>query len=422
MIAEVTELLRGRVGTLIATLQIRMDKASEALCFEEAAELRDKIDQLSVYNERQKIIDPELVDRDIFAIARDATDACGVVFIVREGKIIERKHHYMSGIAGKTDNELLEIFVNRYYLEAQDIPAEIYLSCTIEKTAPIKQWLSGRKESTVSVIVPKIGEKAKLVGLCNANAQLLLDELRIQKLNRKGRISKGLLALQKDLRLLGLPRRIECFDISHLHGTDTVASMVVFIDGKPRKSEYRKFKLKTVEGIDDYAGMREVIRRRYERVTKENILLPDLIVVDGGKGQLGSAVDVLKDLGIISVVADESLQNKQVIIGLAKRLEEVYLPDMDQPLTIPKASPGLRILQHIRNEAHRFAIQYQRSLRSKHTIRTELDLIKGIGKVRSRNLLEFFGSIHGVRQATEAQLVEVIGAKIAKIIRKYFEK
>jgi len=421
MINEVVHLLRGRVGSLIAQLRGRMEAISEELRYEEAAELRDKIHQLSVYNERQKIIDPNLVDRDIFAIAHEKSYACGAVFNAREGKIVGRKHNYMSGTNGSTESEILELYLKQYYLEAQEIPSEIFLPCELQDTTAIRQWLSDKKLSPVEIVIPKIGEKAKLIALCKANAQLLLDEYRIHKLSQKDRSSKILLALQKDLHLSILPRRIECFDISHLHGTDTVASMVVFVDGKPRKSEYRKFKIHTVEGIDDYASMREVVRRRYERVIRENIQFPDLVVVDGGKGQLSSAVNALVELGLSHNSIDDNPRATFAVIGLAKRLEEVYIPASDQPLTIPKSSPGLKLLQHIRNEAHRYAIEYQRTLRGKRVITTELDLIDGIGKKKAKYLLETFGSVTNIKSVSHEQLVKALGEKTTRKLRKYFD-
>jgi excinuclease ABC subunit C len=217
-------------------------------------------------------------------------------------------------------------------------------------------------------------------------------------------------ALQKDLRLDAPPRRIECFDISNIQGTDTVASMVVFVDGKPRKSEYRKFKVASVDGPDDFASMREVVQRRYRRLVEEQGSWPDLVIVDGGKGQLSSAVGVLTELGATG----------QPIIGLAKRLEEIFVPGEPEPLLLPKASAGLQLLQRIRDEAHRFAITYHRTLRSKRTLRSELDLIEGIGETRARELLEAFGSVQGVKFATLEQLAEVVGEKTAQKIKEHF--
>jgi excinuclease ABC subunit C len=206
------------------------------------------------------------------------------------------------------------------------------------------------------------------------------------------------------------PKKIECFDISNIQGADSVASMVVFVDGKPRKSEYRKFKIRSVEGPDDFASMREVIQRRYRRLLDEQGTMPDLIMVDGGKGQLSAAREVLLELQ----------KGDQPIIGLAKRLEEVYIPGASEPELIAKASGGLKLLQQVRDEAHRFAITFHRSLRAKRTLQTELDLIQGIGKTRAKELLEAFGSVQGVKFATTEQLAEVVGEKVANKIKEYY--
>jgi excinuclease ABC subunit C len=224
-------------------------------------------------------------------------------------------------------------------------------------------------------------------------------------------IPHPVVALQRDLRLEKSPRKIECFDNSNIQGSDPVASMVVFVDGKPKKSEYRKFRIQSVTGPDDFASMREVIRRRYGKLLEEQGEFPDLIMVDGGKGQLSSAVEVLIELGV----------RDQPIIGLAKRLEEVFLPGNGEPELIPKASGGLRLLQQVRDEAHRFAITYHRSLRARRTLQTELDLIDGVGKKRAKELLEVFGSVQGVKFATTEQLMEVVGEKVAGKIKEYFE-
>ncbi len=409
MINEVIQILKGKTASLVRTLNEKMVGASEELRFEEAGNMRDKIRALSVYSDRQKVVDTELIDRDLFALAIDGDDACGVVFKVRDGKIIGRHHFYMAGVDGKEEKEIIEQFLERYYLNAQDIPREIFLPVEIESTQVVEQWLGTRIEEKVNIVVPRIGEKAKLMAMCKNNAQLLLDMLKLQRQQNRELVPHAVKALQRDLRLPKPPRKIECFDISNIQGTDSVASMVVFVDGKPRKSEYRKFKIRTVEGTDDFASMREVISRRYTRLVEEQGELPDLIMVDGGKGQLSSAVEIISSLSI-----------KQPIIGLAKRLEEVFVPGSSEPQSIPKTSSGLKLLQRIRDEAHRFAITYHRSLRSKRTLQTELDLIAGVGKKRAKMLLEVFGSVQGVKFATSEQLAEVVGEKVSEKIKEYF--
>jgi excinuclease ABC subunit C len=316
----------------------------------------------------------------------------------------------MNGVEGSTEAEIIGQFLQRYYLHAEDIPSEIFLPVELEDSAAVESWLGGRRNDRVRITVPKIGDKAKLMAMCKRNAQFMLETLRLQKDKLKEQAPHPVKALQKDLGLANAPRKIECFDISNTQGSDSVASMVVFQDGRPRKSEYRKFKVRSVDGPDDFASMREVIERRYARLLSEQGELPDLIMVDGGKGQLSSAVEVLERLGVKTTP----------VIGLAKRLEEVFVPGSPEPQSIPKSSSGLKLLQRIRNEAHRFAITYHRSLREKRTLRTELDLIEGIGKKRAKELLEAFGSVQGVKFATEEQLAEVVGEKVGSKIKEYF--
>ena len=415
MIDHVAQVLLGKSSSVIESLDMQMKSAAAELKFEDAAVLRNRMRELEVYSSNQKIVDIELHDRDIIAVAAEGDDACGVVFKIREGKILGRQHYYISKVEGKSESEVIEALVQRYYLESNDVPSEVVLSSPIESGDTAKEWLSGQRGKSVDVVSPVEGELAKLLLMCRKNAQYLLDELKLQKMKREDFVPHAVQSLQRDLRLQNPPRRIECFDISHLQGTETVASMVVFEDGRPKKSDYRKFKIRTTAEenlVDDFASMREVIRRRYSRVVEELLPLPDLIMVDGGKGQLSSACEVLNGL---------SLQS-QPIISLAKRLEEVFVPNESDPVPIPKTSSALRLLQQIRDEAHRFAITFHRSLRDKRTLQTELDLIEGIGKKRAKELLEVFGSVQGVKFATETQLAEIVGEKVAAKIREYFEE
>lgn len=410
MIDQVASLLRGRTGTLIRSLRSEMERLASARRYEDAALVRDRIKGLEAYSERQKAVDLDATDRDIIAFSAEGDDACGVIFKLRDGKMVGRQHYYLGNVDGKPEEEILETLLQQYYLEAEDIPREVMIQTPLEDADAITRWLGERRGEAVALVVPEGGEEAKLVRLTRSNARFLLDELKIQKMKRADYIPHPVTALQKDLRLERLPRRIECFDNSNIQGSDPVASMVVFVDGRPRKSEYRKFRIRSVSGPDDFASMREIIERRYSRVLEEQGELPDLIVVDGGKGQLSSAVEVLGKLGI----------GNQPVIGLAKRLEEVFLPGKSEPELIAKTSSGLRLLQQVRDEAHRFAITFHRTLRAKRTLQTELDLIEGVGKKRAQELLEAFGSVQGVKFATHEQLAEVVGEKTASKIREYF--
>ncbi|MGB5872891.1 MAG: excinuclease ABC subunit UvrC [Bacteroidota bacterium] len=411
MIHQIETLLRGKTDSLISTLTGEMETAATALRFEEAALLRDRIKGLRAYGEKQKASDLDATDRDIIAFAAEGDDACGVIFRLREGKLIGRQHYYMNGVDQKPETEILEALLQQYYLESEDIPEELLLPSSPGNPDALRSWLTDRRDGDVVLSCPSEGEEAKLVRLSQTNARFLLDELKLQKMKRSDYVPHGVKSLQGDLRLPVLPRRIECFDISNIQGSDTVASMVVFVDGKPKKSEYRKYRIQTTEGPDDFASMREVVRRRYSRLLEEQSRFPDLIMVDGGKGQLSSAMEVLKDLGATD----------QPVIGLAKKLEEVFLPDKSEAELLPKASTSLRLLQQVRDEAHRFAVTYHRSLRTKRTLQTELDLIEGVGKKRAQELLEAFGSVQGVKFATPEQLTEIVGEKVAEKIRRYFE-
>jgi len=395
---------------VVNALQAEMEQLSGDLKFEEAAKTRDRLRALSVYSQKQKVVDMREVDRDIIGVAAKGDDACGVVFKVRDGKVLGSHHYYVSNAEGKEESEIVESLLEHYYLEHEDVPDEISLSGSIESSEIVRAWLQGKKGGAVTLDVPRMGEKAKLVSMVKKNAEFLLEELQLQKMKRGDFVPHSVQSLQKDLRLPAPPRRIECFDISNTQGTDSVASMVVFVDAKARKSEYRKFKIRSVAGPDDFASMREVVERRYSRLLEEGASMPDLVMVDGGKGQLSSAVEILRHLNLVDLP----------IIGLAKRLEEVFVPGATEPLLIPRTSSALKLLQQVRDEAHRFAITYHRKLRAKRMLNTELDLIKGIGKKRAKELLEAFGSVQGVKFATEEQIAEIVGQKLAAEIAEYF--
>jgi len=338
-------------------------------------------------------------DRDVLAFAAENDDCAMVVLRLRNGKLIGREHFYLSGVDEKSDSKILEEFVKQYYMKVDFVPREILLPTTPDSPEMLEEWLTGRSERKVYFKVPKIGEKRKLEGLAEKNAKLLLGELKLQKKKRADYIPKTVSTLQDDLQMDAPPRRIEAFDISHISGTNKVASMVCFLDGQPRKNDYRRFKIKTVEGNDDFASMREVIRRRYTRVMEERLPIPDLILIDGGKGQLSSALEILNEIEFPPVS----------IIGLAKRLEEVYIPQQPDPLFIAKSSPGLTLLRRVRDEAHRFAVTYHRKLRGKSMVVSSLDDIDGVGKIRKQRLMAHFRSVKKLKQASIMEIAEVEG-------------
>jgi excinuclease ABC subunit C len=388
MIEHVKEFLRGKTSRLQVVLEKEMQELAEEQNYEDAAKIRDKIDILEKYRNSQKIVMSDSKDRDIFAMASEDDDACAVIFKIREGKVINRIHYYLSSVLHKKPDEILEQFINQYYTRTEELPREILLMEQIERQDIIEKWLSSRTDRPVKIINPKAGEKKKLIKMCEKNAHYLLEELKLQKMKARNYIPHVINSLQRDLRLSKPPRRIECFDISNIQGTDPVASMVCFIDGRPKKSDYRKFAIKSKSTPDDFAMMREVIHRRYSRLIKENKGFPDLIVIDGGKGQLSSAWSVLKKLKITD----------QAIIGLAKRLEEIFLPRISDAQMLPRTSSSLKLLQQIRDEAHRFAITFHRQKRKKRTIRSDLDIVPGIGPKRRNDLLKKFGSLKKLKE------------------------
>lgn len=411
MVNEVIKLLKGKTDDLIKELETKMNIAVDKLEFEEAAEIRDKIQRLSAISSRQKIVSDDFEDRDIFAAAFEGKDSACSIFIVRSGKLVAKKQLRLSIEEGESIEEIYSAAVNFYYIEQTEIPPEIVLEIEPAESEILLEWLRMHSNKKVKFHIPKRGSLHSLVKMCKENAMLQLKEIQLQKMKTQGYVPYPVAALQRDLHLKVLPRKIECFDISNLQGSDTVASMVVFEDGKPKKSQYRKYLIKDVEGPDDFSSMREVIRRRYSKLIEENTPLPDLIMVDGGKGQLSSAIDVLDEL---------NLKNYS-IIGLAKRLEEVFLPGQSDSASIPKTSSGLKLLQQIRDEAHRFAITFHRQRRSKRTIKTELTEIKGIGKSTAEKLLREAGSISNIKNLDMKELSGLIGSDKAARIIDYFQ-
>jgi excinuclease ABC subunit C len=414
MIEQVAQLLNGKIDKLVEHLREQMEKLAQELRFEEAAVLRDKIKALEIYTSKQSVVSIEPVDRDIFAVAIEDEDACGVLFKVRDGKLIGSQQFFMTGAGYKGEDEVIETLLTQYYLSSDYIPSEILIPQSIEESNSIEKWLADRKGMPVKIRAPENDDEARLISMCKVNAKYHLDEFRIQKMKAREEFAPNVLRqLQKELRLDRLPRRIECFDISNIQGSDIVASVVVFENGKPKKSEYRKFKIRSVsDKPDDFASMFEVIQRRYSRVLSEGGKMPDLIVVDGGKGQLSSAIKALENLGV----------KEQPIIALAKKFEEIYFPGVDQPQSLPKSSPALHLLQRIRNEAHRFAITFHRDVRAKRTFSTKLLEVKGIGEKRAKILLSKFGSIEGIKQAPIEELEKILGKSIARNLKEFLEK
>ncbi len=416
IIKKVERLLHGKTDVLLRELKEEMQIASDALAFEDAAKLRDSYVAVERYSHKMKIVADKKVDRDIFAIGVDQElgEACGVLFKVREGKLMSKFHRFLKNIEDLTEGEMLQSFVEDYYTGQYSaaIPDEVYLSNELEDDEPLTEYLAQEKGKKVPINIPQIGEKAQLIKMALTNTKLHLNERRLEKDKyEKDRIPHAVKELKEHLKLRTLPRRIECFDNSNLQGTDPVASMVCFVDAKPRKSEYKKFHIKTVIGPDDFASMKEILERRYSKVMKDKLQIPDLIVVDGGKGQLSAAVATLKEIGFYGQCD---------VIGLAKRLEEVFLPGSSDPIMIPKKSSALKLLQQARDEAHRFAITFHRQKRAKRTFVTELTEIEGVGAKKAQLLLKELGSVAEVKKASIESLQKLVGKKLGEKVYNFF--
>ena len=411
-----TQFIQGHNREVVRTLRERMKQASDDLNFELAAELRDRINAVEKVSERRRAFTTERLTGDWDVINYHVIDneACFVIMEIRDGNILGKKDYLVSGVNYAHAPGMLSSFLTQYYLQSSLLPPEIHLPVRPSDEDAVAALLSGRRGSGVQFVFPQRGEKARLLKLAATNAEFLLQQA-LEKRDQEFRSApRTVLSLQHDLRLAKPPRSIACIDISHLHGTDTVGSLVYFRDGRPVKQEYRRFNIETVQGIDDFKSMREVVSRYCRRRIEEQHEMPDLLLVDGGKGQLSSARSALIDCGL----------EHQPVAGLAKRLEEVFLPGASEPQNIPKTSSSLHLLQRIRDEAHRFAITFQRQRRKKRTITTELTAITGIGPVMAQSLLRKFGSVAAVRRASvdEIAAVEGIGIKRAELIHEYLSR
>ena len=446
MIKHIISLLNGKIFKITDSLKQKMVYYSQRLEFEKAQQIKKQIEALSVYTSKQKIISEKLEDIDVFAVEKAENNSCGMVLKVRDGKVIGKTHFYFDNVIDIEKSKIIESFLVDYYSKTDFVPDYIYLEEPIENLEMIKEYLITKKNKRVNIVFPKKGEKAKLVSLVKKNAKYMLEELLISKMKRDF-VPNSIESLKKDLSgfiKINLPRRIECFDISHTQGTDTVASMVVFIDGKPKKNEYRKYKI-NMEKPDDYLSMREVISRRFKypvlrNGSDESTQLfnikspPDLVILDGGKGQLGSAVRTLEELGYeinrinpeTRALNDRNLEtkvNKISVIALAKRLEEIYLPDKKDSFSLPKTSSSLKLLQRIRNETHRFAVTYHRKLRKNKITSTEFIQIKGIGPKTAKKLLTKYQSVEEIiklLKENDADIIKTIGIQKTKYLKSYF--
>ncbi len=405
--------LRGRNSEVLKLIRERMETASEALQFEKAAHYRDQLQALESMRARQKVVMDGPVDRDILAIARSDDEACCSVLEVREGRLLGKKHHFLGGIMDSTDEEIISAFTRQFYLQNDFIPSEIHLPVLPEDAADIGAWLSERMDAKVELFAPQRGAKARMMDMAEKNAQQMLKERQLKREMKRDRVPQSVYALQRDLNLQMLPRRIEGIDISNFQGTDSVGSLVSFVDGQAKRSQYRFFKIRDLEGPNDFASIHQVVTRRFSGLLERGEDLPDLLLIDGGKGQLSSAVQALREVGA----------EHQPVLGLAKRLEEIFLPGQTAPILLPKTSASLRLLQMLRDEAHRFALKNHREQRGKRTLTSSLDDIPGVGPKRRNALLQLFGSVQRIRAASIEDIAAVPGfsLQLAEEIKRYLE-
>jgi excinuclease ABC subunit C len=401
--------LEGRTEEVVKGLRLEMETAAAENRFEEAASLRDQVRALERLETPQKITTTDLEERDLFAAWVEGERAAIQVFSVRDGKVVAREGYLLDELT--EPERVLSAAVQQYYAVAgRYVPREVLVPADIPDRELLEAWLGERRGTQVKIRVPQRGEKFRLLDLVVRNARLAFD----LEWKHPRRQSQEILRALRDLLDLEVePHRIECFDISNIQGSDIVASMVVFEDGLPRKSDYRKFRIRGVSGApDDFASMREVVARRYKRLLEEGKELPDLVLIDGGKGQLGAAVAALEELGI----------GDQPVASLAKKEELLFLRGREDPIALPRSSPVLQLVQRVRDEAHRFAIGFHRQTRSKRTLHSELDDIVGVGPATRRKLLSRFGSLRGVRSASESELAAAVGKTTAARVRAHFEK
>ena len=409
---EVTGLfLEGKNEELIKSLKSRMSEAAEGERYEEAAQLRDAIKTVQTLQDRQqKMATTEFGHRDVFGLKRGPAGVVVQAFQVRNGRVVERVELGSEmgnnvAIAGTSDAEVLEAALQQFY-EFRVAPPEIHVPSEPDEREALETWLSSRGGRKVHIVVPQRGDKRSMVDLASRNAALAYET----RFNQTALSHYNALeTLQAVLKLTSLPRRIECFDISTIQGAETVASMVVCEDGRMRRSDYRKFRIKG-EQQNDFAAMHEVVQRRYRKLLEQGGPFPDLVVIDGGKGQLEAAYQALEGLGLANLVA----------IGIAKKEELIYTRDHVDPIALASHDPALLLIQQIRDEAHRFAVTFHRKARSMRDLRSELDHIPGVGPRRRKTLLTTFGSLAGVRRATREELSAVVGPKVATAVLAFF--
>ena len=424
MIDEVVLFLEGRGERLLALLKKEMEEASSILNFERAAVLRDQVIAVEHVVEKQRVLFDGGGDQDVIASVAEGDSVCTTVFLIRGGKLIRKENLWLTSAAGAAAAELSAEIIKRYYADISYIPPEVIIDTEPEDKELLTEWLTELRGKKTAILVPRRGLKLNILKMAQENSIYTFRQAAEKAVRDKEKADNAVQELSQKLTGGRTVHRIECFDISNIQGSEPVASMVVFIDGHPRKSEYRKFKIKTVQGPNDFAMMEEALKRRFTHGMCERALgedardskfadFPDLLIVDGGKGQLSSAVYILEQLGLTDIP----------VAGLAKQQEEIFLPGESDPVNLPKESEGSRLLQRVRDEAHRFAITFHRSLRDKRTLHSSLDDVPGIGPARRTLLLKTFGSAYAVMNSNPREIKELTGIneKLAQQIIEYLQ-
>ena len=432
IIEQVAMFLEGRTDQVVNGIRSRMEEAAENLEFERAAALRDQMTAIEKVHEGQKVLHLSNENADVIALAQKSRDAWVEVFFIRQGKLVGRENFLMHRADGDEEAEVMAAFVKQFYAANPYVPRRVLLQHLPDDLDTIEGWLRSKRRGAVQLHVPQRGEKRKMVEMVAQNAAQGLEQLTIRRIHESTNNQQALEELQEALSLPELPRRIECYDISNIQGTNAVGSMVVFDDGRPETSLYRRFAIKSVAGVDDYSMMREVLTRRFKRLSdsrrqraesgerdierradagKSWGSAPDLVIIDGGKGHLGAALQVFLELGI----------NDVPLSSLAKENEKLFVPYVKDPIMLPRNSQGLFLVQRVRDEAHRFAITFHRDRRSKKSVKSTLDLVPGVGPKRKRMLIRRFGSVKGIREASLEDVAAVPGMTmtVAKSIKDH---
>ena len=417
VINEVILFLEGKQEKVVRELKSRMNKASEARDYEKAALIRDQIQAIRDVIEGEKIAATIRGDQDVVAFVQDRDQAYVQVLFIRGSKLIGREGFLMQGTRQEEPRQIMTGFIKQYYSSSPHIPPLILLQHPVEDRSIIREWLQGKRGGRVEIRVPRRGNKKELIDIAVENARQGWEQLKIKEIAAPKSMDEALAEIKTELKLKALPLRMEAYDISNIQGTSAVGSMVVFEKGRPRPAHYRRFKIKAVSGANDYAMLQEVLQRRFKRSSKEGAsaadtwaIMPDLVLIDGGKGQLNAALSTMREAGSSVPVA-----------SLAKENEEIFIPSRKDPIVLTKSSPGLQLLQRLRDEAHRFAISYYAKVHRRKTFASALDDIPGIGPKRKSALLRQFGSVERIREASVDELVAATGMKRdqAKRVKEY---